>query len=178
LPNERLDCETVDALFRGVDLAAVRDCLKEMREPRALEFRLMRSARPELRLQETEDTPACARTALATLPVPREIIFQSMAEGHLTCYASRLDIEADQVLGARVPWRRMVVRAELPLDVPPETDAQTARVVTGWVLSPFWGEAGRQVDAKIVPDSICRTCLGTRPADPSEALDLHPGVWP
>lgn len=164
-----------------MELPAIRACLAGLKQSAVLRFRVRRLAQPELELQESEKAPECVARMLGRIPMPREILFQSVEEGHLDCYSSRLDIEADEVLGAKVPTSRVEVRVDLPLALAPQDDASLARMLAGWALTPFWslpeGKSGA-VSARIVPSRMCLKCLGKEREDPNEAFDTHPGSWP
>jgi hypothetical protein len=177
LPNERLDCESVSELFSGMDLPAVRSCLASIRRGE-IRYDLDRATQPAWVLHDPEDAPECVARLLARIPVPREIFFQSWNEGNANCYASRIDLESDELLHVKVPFRgQKSLQLEFPLMETLGSDADLVRVLGSWALTPIWKEDGSFLDSKIVPDSICRKCLG-------ENAMFHPGtgvepeLWP
>ena len=168
LPNERLDCETLTTMFEGVDLRGLRACFAKLTaETPAVSYRLRREHRPYLELENPDDAPACLRLELLRIPVPREIVFQSPEKGHYTCYSARVDLEANQLWGGlKVPTDRLSILMRFPLTKHPSNDEETVRVLAAWALTPIWkegsGKKGRQLSAKIVPDRLCRRCLGEK----------------
>ena len=189
LPNERLDCETVSALLQEIPLSTVRECLASIQEPVSVSYRLRRVAVPYLELDEPETAPVCLARALPRIPVPREIVFQARAarvaqsapggSAPLDCYSSRLDLEADEVLGSKLPMARVALRFELPLENSPATDAELSRTLAAWALTPFWNPQEQAIPSKLMPDRLCRVCLGEKqmkesPYDPQHWPDPGP----
>lgn len=182
LPNERLDCETLASMFSELDLGEARRCLSSLGEGTPpVSYRLRRESRPFLELKSPEDAPACLRLALPRIPVPREILFQSPEKGQYTCYSARLDLEANQTFGElRLPTNRVEVLLKFPLAKKPSDDEETIRLLGAWALTLIWGESSggkeRRLAAKIVPDRLCRRCLGDesfqKEGDPDHLL------WP
>jgi hypothetical protein len=185
LPNEQLDCETLDSLFREMKLAAIRKCFADQSGPRAktvsYSFRLKREAIPYLELRDPEKAPACLRETLGKIPVPREILFQGVQGDPPTCFSSRLDIEANQVLGIRLPTDRLDLQISFPLQQLPGSDEELERQLGAWSLTPLWGEGSdsserKALKAKIVPEAICRRCLGEKGMLEHPAPDA--AIWP
>jgi hypothetical protein len=182
LPNEQLDCEKAGTLLRGLDVAGLRACfaaLQAAKEPVEVLFRLRRLPQPFLELQAAETTPACLAATLPRLPVPREIVFQSAdADDQLGCYSSRLDLEADEVLGFKAPKARLELRLRFPQERAPKDDEETERMLVAWALTPFWGDrpSERALPGVIVPVAICKACIGEK-----NLLDKRksaPVYWP
>jgi hypothetical protein len=182
LPNERMDCETLASLFSELDLPRVRMCLAQLdEETEPVSYLLKRDARPSLVLEKPEQAPDCLRLELPVIPVPREIVFQSPERGQYTCYAARIDLEANQIWGElKLPTDKLAVVLRFPLAKPPTNSEETIRVLAAWALTPIWGESsgkkGRQLTAKIVPDGLCRRCLGNKDFQAEGSLDHL--LWP
>jgi hypothetical protein len=150
--------------FSAVDAAQLRSCLARIPRGQSVAYRLVGSVgvdevgeggSPRLELQDPELAPACLRTLAPRLPVPREIFFQSNAEGSIRCYSSALPPD----LG------RVAVRLSFPLEGLAQDDPQAfLRRLGTWTIAAYWprgqAEAGSAIRARITPDSICRACLG------------------
>ncbi len=160
-PGARFDCEPMKSLFKEIDLISLRRCLGTLKSDLVVLYRLKRDPAPFLVLDENpEMKPDCLRTALANIPVPREIFFQSNEEGVMSCYSSRLDIEADELFWVKVPKAKTALRLDFPLASPPETDEQTHLLLMSWAMAPFWRDPGHHLISHLVPDALCRACLG------------------
>ena len=169
LPDHRFDCRPIRDLFSTVKLAPVRDCVKKIPAGTVLVFRIRYRSQPVLELAEARNTagepfeapPACAREVLGTLPMPREIFFQSAEEkGGLECYASRLPLDSDKVLNTPWPFKRTQLNVEFPLPLVPDDDAKTSLLLQTWVLTPYFGSESGRIEARIVPDALCKACMG------------------
>ncbi len=154
-----------------------------IREKHQLVYELQRSAVPVLRLrlgkkEESDRIPACVKELLSEIPVPREIIFQSPATGTFSCYSARLDVEADERLGVKLPIAKFDLSILLPLKEAPRDAREAERVLTAWSLTPFFGtERGKgALVAKIVPDHLCRQCMGEK--ELRTERDWVPLLWP
>ena len=177
LPDEHLDCHDTAWLLREVPLEPLRQCLMTVRKNTSVNYSVRWLPVPRLELDEdsAEDAP-CLRKTLPQLPLPREILYQSMESGRAACYSSRLAIESNEIAGFKLPMHRLEVRIALPLDreVPVVTDEQLRAALMGWVLTPFW--EGDTLPARLVPDAICRACLGEKTMlKPSDAATSE---WP
>jgi hypothetical protein len=176
LPDERLDCRPARELLADIGLDDVQRCLAGVNQAVTVVYRLERDPVPFLYLDDPEDAPACLRERVEKIPVPREIFFFSNEEGRLRCYSSRLNVEANSLLSLKLPIKKVGVRIDFPLEQPPKNSDQTAWLLFSWILTPFWGDEKGALRAKVVPDSICRTCFTEKamitPSDPP------PVLWP
>lgn len=165
-PNERFDCEVMAALYREMSLEEIRVCLDSPLEVPLLGFvtyRLRRANQPYWELEDAPEAPACIRKNLSRIPVPREIIFQSQIERRISCYSSRIDIEQDEMMGVKVPFLgKQSMKLPLPISREIGNDPALLRLLSAWSVTPFWKEDGRFVRARLVPDAICRKCLGEK----------------
>ena len=181
-PDAKFDCQPVAALFSAEQLKAVRDCLVSLKAPMTVKYRLLRDAEPVLTLKDpTEQTPDCVKKDLARIPVPREIFFEGRTseDEPLQCYSSRVPIEADRVLGMRLPKDRLEVEVALNKDLAGKNDAETLRVLAAWALAPFFtgkDGGGPYIPSKIVTDEICKKCLGEK--DFGRKGEPPSGYWP
>lgn len=185
-----LDCSAPSAVLREVVPAAL-TCLASLQSATKsgeLRYRLRREPAPYWELEVDEDeTPACARTSLARIPVPREIVFQSPELGRdtriLDCFSARIDIDADRVLGVRLPLAKLGMTIPFPSEALARavtSDAEFEAQLLTWSIAPFWsGEAGtRAIRARIVPLPLCSRCLGERGLVPVSATGNLPALWP
>ena len=181
LPNAQLDCESVNFLLSKLHVAALRTCLKSIKDKQSVTYRLRREAEPYLELRDFEKAPDCLRQELPRIPVPREIFFQARNEqGALECYSARLPLEVDQKMGFRLPIERWALRLEFPFQVELKTDSEFERVFAAWALTPMWSAgSGKGLAAKVVTTPLCKQCLGEAvflkelPSEP-EALPMWP----
>jgi hypothetical protein len=172
-------CRQPGESFPGVDLAAVGTCLRSLREPATVRYRLRRRELPWLELQDPDRAPECLRQALARLPVPRTLMFQSHEEGRLACYHAALDLRRDEVLGAKVPFRgQWVLSVSFPLEAPPSTPEDTVRLLAAWAITPIWRQEGEQPRVEIVPERLCQRCLGESGWRASGSGTATPPSWP
>ena len=153
-----------------------------LKSPLSVKYRLIRDAEPVLVLKDpTEEMPACVKKDLATIPIPREIFFEGrMAEDEpVQCYNSRIPLEADRVLGMRLPKNQLEVTVELNQDLAVKGDVETVRVMGAWALSPFFTgkeEGGPSIPSKMVTDEICKKCLGEKEFRQKD--EPPAGFWP
>lgn len=171
-PNARFDCEKPKDLFRGFDMESVLRCVKELAVGYRLEYELVREAQPYWKLLtgaiDLSEVPICARETLAVIPVPREIFFFAPDPAfRQQCHSSRLEIEADEVLGKKFSdvFARRLLEVKFPLDQEPKSSEEAERLLLGWALTPFFQRAeddakGMGFDSKLVPDAICKACFG------------------
>jgi hypothetical protein len=179
LPNERLDCEKIAGLYRGMDLQPVRACLQSVQKPYIASYRLRREAVPFLELEVDEKTtPPCLREKLPRIPVPREILYQSTDEGELGCYSTRLDIEADEIFKVKLPKDKVALTLSLPLRSVPAEDKGLIELMGTWSLAPLWNPDGHRLTARVVPSVICRQCLGEKEMLRKLDPDAPPVLWP
>ena len=176
LPNERFDCEDVPWLFKDVDLVEARACLTSLTSTASVLYRLKRVDAPYLEIDAVDETPSCLVSALPKIPLPREFFFQSNEEGQLRCYGTRLDIEADEIAGLKMPRNRLALRIDLPLAQAPLNDKETRLLLLSWVLTPFWENDGHYLPSKIMPDHLCNACLGEK--ERVKDTDPPPTLWP
>lgn len=180
LPNEHLDCEKVDGILASIRLPELQQCLTSLRssrETKVVLYRLRREHRPYLELQDPEEAPPCLRETLPRIPVARELFFQSNEyAGRMYCYASRLEVEANEILGVRLPGAQYELKVELPLKQVPQNGPETLRLISAWSLTPFFNGKNGVVRAKIVPDPICRRCIGEKEMLRDDHPD--PSFWP
>ena len=160
-PTLNLDCEKPESLFKDVDLKLLRQCLASLSETSRAVYRLQRDSSPFLYLEEDEQAPACLRQALEKIPVPREILFLSKRLGGAECFSSRLNIEADRVMGVRLPKAAVGLRIDFPLDSRVfEKDENLLRLLSTWAITPIWDADAKGFRSKLVPESICQQCIG------------------
>jgi len=109
--------------------------------------------------------------------MPREIFFQSAEEkGALECYASRLPLDSDKLLNTPWPFKRTHLNVEFPLPATPDTDAKTSLLLETWALTPFFSSESGQIEARIVPDALCKACIGE--SNLATADQPIPPHWP
>jgi hypothetical protein len=182
LPNDRLDCEKLPELLKPVDLAKLRACLAGINESSTVLYRLRREAAPSLELEREDATPPCLAATLPSIPVPREIVFQSLSPetGRISCYAAGIDVHADEILGVKVPSHKL----ELELDFPmmaykiPKNDDETARLLASWALTPFWtaSDGLTSLPSRVLTDALCKKCIGEK--DLWKEGGQEPLEWP
>jgi hypothetical protein len=175
VPDANFDCKEVAWLFKDLKLEDLRACIAHAKGGRAV-YLVRRLPVPYLELQEEDDMPACLKAVLATIPLPREIFFQSVEGDRLACYSTRLAIEANEVVGFKMPIDKAEVRLDFPMATQPKDDDEMRMLLMSWALTPFWDHSNSTLTAHLVPDKICATCLGERtmlkPGDP------EPVSWP
>jgi hypothetical protein len=140
--------------------------------------------------------PDCLAKEWGSLPVPREVFYAAEVprkhagwgeERVNECFATRLNVEAGRILGAKVggKWQLGVT---LPPDPPVKDVAELRRVISGWILTPIFRPEGNEagVSGKLVPRALCSECFGgdlhLPAAEPGEhGLDRKapvPPQWP
>jgi hypothetical protein len=186
LPNARLDCEPLRALFAGLDLRAVRACLLELQQsknPVSVAYRLKRKFRPELELDLEQDppAPACLEDVLPVIPVPREIYFQApdplRGQGY-SCFNSRLPVQEEEVFGIQdhIRERRLTLSFPLPkVPAGPNVEEQMTLLLGTWAITPLF-QGDEALSAKVVPSALCLTCLGEKAY--LKDTDPEPPLWP
>jgi hypothetical protein len=175
LPNEQFDCETVDALFKELNLEDVRSCISAQATLYVAIYNLVREAVPYLELEETEETPACLVKTLPRISVPREIFFQSYDHERTSCYSARLNWDVDRFMGIKLPSDQLAIRIMMPMEKEPEDAREMLRLLTAWAITPLWSK-DKTLPSKIVPDQICRKCLGKH--NLMGGPDPEPELWP
>lgn len=175
-PNERFDCEPIARLFRELDLAKIRGCLAGISEGTEIQFHLKREPSPSFVLDENEKTPPCFRNDLPVIPVPREIFFETIEESKGVCYASRLNIEEDELFWVKMPIAKRALRLQLPLSEPPQTDEETILLLFSYAITPFWSGTPRTLPSFYVPDSLCNACIGKKNRVNRSTLPAE--LWP
>jgi hypothetical protein len=169
-PHPQFECEKAEKLFDHFDLKKIKDCLLSVKKPMGLLYRLKREVISHLFLIPNSETTQCVKALLSQIPVPREIIYQAHEEAplegapvkRLNCYASRLDLEANEWMGARLPTHRVDIKVWIPLEVEPRSDEELLGVLTSWAITPLWDEQIQGLRAKILPDHLCKKCIGEK----------------
>lgn len=158
LPTKTLDCVEPESLFEKMNLEAITGCLAGLTNTNVY-YSLDRNAQPVFRLDKNDDTPACLVATLSELPVPRELFFRAKnKKGDLTCYNSRVSIEAGEVLGIPLPIDKVKLKVIFPLPFIPKKKEDTLRILSAWILTPFFNEE-QKIDGKYVPRSLCNECF-------------------
>jgi hypothetical protein len=178
-PNLNLDCEPYAALFKGIQLQGLRECLlssSKLQGSSTINYTLKPEVEPYLLLEKTDNTPDCIKQTLEKIPVPREIFFQSNDEGPLSCYNSRIEI-VENFFGRVANFRhRIEIQIRMPLSQVPKTDEQTLMLLQTWAMSPFFKEGEFLFFSKVVPDEICMKCMGRK--NMFSEIDSLPPLWP
>lgn len=159
-PDDRLDCREISELFAKVSPERAIACLKSVAPGTEVIYRLRRDPVPELALMDPEDLKgrsACLARELPSLPIPREIVFQ---DKNGDCYTSRLDIEADRVLGIRLPLAKLGVEVKFPLETPLPGEDALKRLLASWVMTPFWNSETGTVPGRYLTRALCEVCIG------------------
>ena len=173
-------CQKVSELFLipefQLRLEEIRKCFATLKEPVTVNYRLKREPAPYLFLDEDpKTTPDCLKLTLKRIPVPREIIFDSTEFNRLgerDCYTSHLDVEANDLLGAKLPTHKLALTIEFPLPHVPVTDDETSRLLSSWSVGMFRDPDTGDWRAKYLSSKLCKQCIGERHEDP------HPIFWP
>lgn len=161
LPDAHFDCETATWLFRELKLADIRSCLAPLKSL-SVSYRVKWLPVPYLELDAGDETPECLKSTLSSIPVPREIFFQSNEDDRLECYSSRLNIESNEIADFKLPIAKTAVKVEFPLLQPPKDDDETRMLLLTWALTPFWDRSDGTLLSHLVPDTICGACLGEK----------------
>ncbi len=186
-PSKNFDCQDSSALFRNLQKPQLLACLMKIQtegsvdEPKIVKYDLELGVQPVLKLDEDLEKPTCLRTTLPEIAVPREIFFQSdlkTGEGErLTCFSSRLEIEKGETLGIRLSSSGGVLKLTFPIDPFPKSIPDLDRLLTAWALTPLFKPAKEPfVEAKIVPDSLCKKCFDRK--DVLQRRPKDPPKWP
>lgn len=180
-PN--LNCQEPKALFQSIDWSGVLDCLGTTKPPANQKeivavYKLVRGPLPKLELVREPSTPVCLTKKLATIEVAREVFFLNFFKEKLTCFASRVGTDSDQMLGMRkLPKGKFEMKLTFPLENPPRTSDEAYRLLMAWSLAPFfWEESDGKLRAKIVPESICGACFAN--PDILKSRDYPIPKWP
>lgn len=182
LPDRRMDCAPPESLFSRMDKRAIRECLNRSTKESVLVYQLQKTAMPLLALQETQKKeesrqPDCLKQLLKEIPVPREIFFEGYDDhGRFDCYASGIRPDDDRWWMARAFSRRTEVRVRLPLGTRLSDDLATGRLLLSWALAPFQDPESNDIPGRVVPEAICRGCLGDHSLIRSPRLALP--LWP
>lgn len=178
LPNPRLDCAAPESLWRNWDLKAIRSCLNEVHKEITLVYQLQKTARPLLSLQkEDPGAPSCVKELLKEIPVPREIFFEGVDDrNHFDCYASGIRPEDNDWWAVRLISTQRKVRIDLPLTAELSDDRSTQLLLLSWALAPFQDPTTNRIPSQIVPEALCRKCLGDSSFIRSPRLALP--LWP
>lgn len=178
-PDGKFGCQAYPALFTNVALAAVRECLRatqDVKPPVTVSYRLKREIAPLLELEDLDEAPKCFQEALKTIPVPREIFFQSKEEGTLTCYSARLAPQVDDSILSLKRWlHKFRLNIVFPMEKIPQTDEETLMLLETWGIAPFWNPSRTSIIGRVVPAETCKKCMGDQVFNPSEGI---PPEWP
>lgn len=178
------ECQTIAQALSAVDIPVVLKCFKTFKSPVIKNYRLIRGSEPYLELESEEDEPTCLTTSLKRIPLPREIVFVAPEpepnHDKFRCLASRLDIEADQWMGFKLPKNRVALSLALPFKEPLETSDQFKRWYGGVVLAFFWDKSRGGIPSRIVTKRFCEACLGLKAMPDPEALGRGEQIifWP
>ncbi|MCM2276650.1 MAG: hypothetical protein NDJ89_01070 [Oligoflexia bacterium] len=177
LPDAKFDCQPASELFRGMPLDAARECLASISTEVHVSYRLRLEAVPYWELEKPELAPGCLVERLGRIPVPREIVFQSRESGRLECYASRLELEADELrmLGVKWPLKATRLRLGFPL-APEELQLEGSSLLVSWSLRPFFQGSREEILSKVVPELLCAACIGRE--NLLSPLGPPPRHWP
>jgi hypothetical protein len=181
LPNSKLDCEPFSNLYKELNLSGIRGCIQEVNKVIAstrVSYRLKREMAPFLEIMPPDDSAAtaCFSSVLNKLNVPREIFFQSNDEGVLRCYNARIPIVEEEILGIRNFFHTDQVNIDFPQATRLTTDQETLLYLATWSMIPFFDKESNSIRAKIVPDDLCKRCMGEKAYFAgSERL---PPLWP
>jgi hypothetical protein len=172
LPNSHIDCEPFEKLFRGLRLSEIRACLGSANlnaQDFILTYSVQKSIQPQLVLHKEEvkpnhpQRPECLDRLLSVIPVPREIYFQGVRTGHreeLGCFAAGLPPDGSGVLGTRLASESTDLWVRVPPEKPLKSDQDVQLLLLSWSLRSFWKLDRNQMEARVVPDRLCRLCIG------------------
>lgn len=168
LPTPQFDCELPATLFKSLMTAKIKECLLSLKEQTSVVYHLKRSVAPSFILDSELDSPACIKEYLPQIPIPREIIYQAPTDSsenarrNLNCYSTRLDLEANEWMGARLPTHRVDLKVWFPLPSPPKSDEELFRYLVTWAITPLWNEQSQGLKAKVLPNHLCKKCIGEK----------------
>ena len=183
--NDQLGCQTQEEFWSKLDSSSVLKCLADLQaeaetqkpsERRPLFYNLVRHAQPKFEFEKEANFYPCLKKVLREIPVPREIVFEANREGRVECYASCLNVESNEWLGARFPWNGIQLKLDFPLKTLPKSEADLRSLLTSWVLQPFWDEKAKDITAFIVINASCNACLGEKNRHIREVPDDQ--LWP
>lgn len=186
-PAENFDCADPESFFRGLDLGAIRNCFTAIAlrgEAFEAQWNLAKEERPSLVLRDPEDAPACLRTSLGNLPIPRELVYvvPNEATGRGECYTSRLALGGGDVLGWELPRAKVRLQVRFPLKAMPASPAEAARTLQAWILTVFRGGSreGGNFRGRFLPTRYCAKCLGIpeRSDGGPPRIALPTSIWP
>lgn len=163
--NEVFHCINPKVLFKEIPISEIKNCLISIQSQISITYRLIRAPMPFLELISEKEVPECFKNKLTRIPVPREIIFRAPPlaaekEGALYCYSSRLNIEANDWMGVKLPSSPEILKIELPIKPIPADEEALVRLLTSWAITPFWDKEHQGLKAKILPDHLCKKCIG------------------
>jgi hypothetical protein len=174
LPNSNLDCEPAENLFQGLQLSAIRACLSSANlsaQDFILTYSVQKSIQPLLILRKEDvkkdepHRPACVDELLGSIPVPREIFFQGVRDikkGELGCFAAGLTPDTSPLLGFRLNTEKTEIDIKIPPARPLKTTQDVRLLLMSWALRPFWSSQRNQIESRVVPDRMCRLCIGEK----------------
>lgn len=179
--DPRFDCRPVDSLFPEFQASKLRACFLTIAPNTTVTYRFVRKAQPYFEIDEPEEAPECLVHYLKTIPVPREIIFQTPVKSNLDCYTARVDLESSEKFGIKMPMARLDMNVRFPLRRLPSDDADTLRLIQGWALTPFFKDVRNadsvpEVSATLMPERLCKACMGEKTL--SKDLELEAPLWP
>lgn len=147
--NTDMQCKPPLSLFDGLDKMGIEQCLISINQDPPKEpvtYRLILKDQPVLSLQFVEDkTPPCLKETLAEIPVPREVFYEAYAPDlrrnpeEPSCFATALDIYADEKMGVKLPLSKSELVIKFPLmgarpspkpSVSPSSEPETSASIT------------------------------------------------
>lgn len=149
-PSKNWDCKSIEKLFAGMNptynRAEISKCGESLTGIR--EYVLQRSPRPVLKLIPV-DQPSCLDKWMPVIPLPREIVyFSSKAE----CMTTRIDVEADRILGFKLPIRQSMIKVKFPIE-------PTSLWVESIVLTTFWNPELKGFASYPMSQKLCMQCM-------------------
>ena len=173
-PSQDFNCDELRSLYAGFSLSEVRKCINSLESGVSVRYQLELKDQPEwtlmgLReddLEALSEVPPCIQATLTKIPVPREIFFIAKDESSgLSCYASRVGIDEDRLLGVKLPSEKRVLVVRYPLEVLPQDDSDVLRILGSWSLRPFLTKEDveyHHFKASYVPEALCDRCFGQK----------------
>lgn len=179
-PGANFDCKPMADLYAELNPSALRNCLIETGKLQMMpmvSYRLVRDAAPYLEIEEGQEfIPPCIAKHFKKIPVPREIFFQAIENDKLNCYSSRIPIFPEEFAGIKDFLYRTNLHVFFRKSELPTTQLETILFLSTWSLAPFFSEDKKTILARLVPDELCKKCLGRdnlfKPKDPL------PPLWP
>lgn len=163
-------------LNQKLNLTEMLKCIRDVKEPLKLNYVWLREDQPMWSLDLNSNQSECIQKHFAKIPLPREIFFESVSQNNpkkLDCYSQHLPLEKSKFLDSKLPFYKMSLQVDLPLENPPETTSQLETYLMSWVLSVFWSKEQAGFTPVGVPDRLCAICLG-----PAEKRPKHRFYWP